>query len=85
METGEIPGRPRPGGSTWQSLTRGTGSLETDYLSGEIALLGRLHGIRTPVNATVSRIAADLAQRREPPGSMTAEQLTVLIDQATSD
>ncbi len=85
METGEIPGRPRPGGSTWQSLTRGTGSLETDYLSGEIALVGRLHGIRTPVNATVSRIAADLAQRREPPGSMSAEQLTVLIDQAISD
>ena len=24
--------------------------METDYLNGEIALLGRLHGIPTPVN-----------------------------------
>ena len=32
--------------STWQSLARGSG-VETDYLNGEIALLGRLHGVPT--------------------------------------
>ena len=36
--------------ATWQSLARGHGALETDYLNGEIALLGRLHGVATPVN-----------------------------------
>ena len=35
----------RPGSSTWQSLRRGTGAVETDYLNGEIVLLGRLHGV----------------------------------------
>ena len=27
-----------------------TGAVETDYLNGEIVLLGRLHGVATPVN-----------------------------------
>ena len=39
----DIDGRRRAGSSTWQSLARGTGALETDYLNGEIVLLGRLH------------------------------------------
>jgi thiosulfate/3-mercaptopyruvate sulfurtransferase len=47
----EIPGRER-GGSTWQSLTRG-GTLETDFLNGEIVLLARLHGVDAPLNAAV--------------------------------
>ncbi len=44
-----IEGRRRAGGSTWQSLARGSG-IETDHLNGEIVLLGRLHRVRTPVN-----------------------------------
>ena len=35
----------RQGGSSWQSLARGTGTIEADYLNGEIALLGRMHGV----------------------------------------
>lgn len=49
------------GGSTWQSLTRGSG-LEVDYLSGEVVLLGRLHGVPTPVNELIQRATADLAR-----------------------
>jgi 2-dehydropantoate 2-reductase len=45
--------------STWQSLQRGS-TLETDYLNGEIVLLGRLHGVPTPVNADIQRRAANL-------------------------
>lgn len=37
--------RIRGGGSTWQSLRRGAGSVESDHLNGEISLLGRLHGL----------------------------------------
>ena len=48
---GGIEGRPRAGGSTWQSVARGAGSVETDYLNGEIVLLGRQFGVATPVNA----------------------------------
>ena len=66
-----IPGRERGGGSSWQSLARGTGNIESDYLNGEIALLGRLHGVPTPVNALLQRLAAEAAARRDPPGQLT--------------
>lgn len=56
LQYGEIEGAPRGGGSTWQSLARGTGRAEVDFLNGEIALLGRIHGIPTPVNVRLQRI-----------------------------
>jgi 2-dehydropantoate 2-reductase len=65
----------RGGGSTWQSLRRGTGSLETDYLNGEIALLARIHGIASPVNAVLQSAANDAARRKLPPGSLRASDL----------
>src|SRR5437762_5771935 len=40
-----IRGERRGGGSSWQSLARRTGAIETDYLNGEIVMLGRLHGV----------------------------------------
>lgn len=45
-----VDGVARAGGSTWQSVARGMASVESDHLNGEIALLGRLHGVSTPVN-----------------------------------
>ncbi len=65
----------RGGGSTWQSLQRGTGSLETDYLNGEIALLARRHGVESPVNVTLQAAARDAAVRRLAPGSLRAANL----------
>ena len=41
MHVRPVNGEFRGGGSSWQSLARGTGSIETDYLNGEIVLLGR--------------------------------------------
>ena len=67
----DIPGRERGGGSSWQSLARGTGNIESDYLNGEIALLGRIHGVPTPVNALLQRLATEAAARRDPPGQLT--------------
>jgi 2-dehydropantoate 2-reductase len=66
----EIAGHARAGGSTWQSLARNTGSIETDYLNGEIALLGRLHGVPTPVNFVLQAIASRMARENMPPGSL---------------
>ena len=60
--------RRRGGGSSWQSLARGLGTIETDYLNGEIVLLGRLHGIPTPANALVQRMAAQAARSKAAPG-----------------
>ena len=65
----------RGGGSTWQSMRRGTGSLETDYLNGEITLLARIHGVSSPVNAVLQSAANDAARRLLAPGSLRASDL----------
>lgn len=63
------------GGSTWQSLARGTGNAESDHLNGEIVLLGRLHGVATPVNALLQQEMAAAARERRPPASTSATEL----------
>jgi 2-dehydropantoate 2-reductase len=75
MRHGSIAGRERSGGSTWQSLARGTGVSEIDWLNGEIVLLGRRHGVPTPVNAALQRIANRLARDRVPAGSLSVDDL----------
>ena len=75
MEVGPVEGVTRAGGSSVQSLKRGTGSIETDYLNGEIVLLGRLHGVPTPLNAALVAVGRDLAARGAKPGSMTEAEL----------
>jgi 2-dehydropantoate 2-reductase len=79
MQMKPIAGAPRGGGSSWQSLQRGTGHIETDYLNGEIVVLGRLHGIDTPVNALLQRLANEAARRGLRPGSTTPEALLALL------
>jgi 2-dehydropantoate 2-reductase len=74
MQIRDIPGRPRGGGSSWQSLRRGSGSIESDYLNGEVSLLGRLHGVATPVNDLLGRLAWEAARRGAKPGAMTIEE-----------
>ncbi|MFF1922499.1 ketopantoate reductase family protein [Streptomyces sp. NPDC058221] len=78
-------GSPRGGGSSWQSLSRGTGTIEADYLNGEITLLGRLHGVPTPVNDVLRRIANTCARERREPGSMSVAELTALVDAAVEE
>ena len=75
MELGQVDGYVRVGGSSAQSLKRGTGSIETDYLNGEIVLLGRLHGVPTPVNAALCTVGRELAGQGAAPGSMSVEEL----------
>ena len=64
LAMGTIPGRERIGSSTLQSILRGTGALETDFLNGEIVWLGRLHGMATPVNAAFCKLSLELASGR---------------------
>ncbi|MGO8864139.1 MAG: ketopantoate reductase family protein [Acidimicrobiales bacterium] len=64
------------GGSSWQSLARGTGSIEVEYLNGEIVLLGALHGVPTPVNALLQRLALEAAREGRPPGSWRIAELS---------
>jgi len=66
------------GGSSWQSLARGAGSIEAEYLNGEIALLGGLHGVPTPVNGLLQRLALQAASEGTPAGSWRIEELSAL-------
>ena len=75
MQLKEVDGVPRAGGSTAQSLMRGAGSVETDYLNGEIVYLGRLHGVPTPVNSAMLRVGARLAREGVKPGQTTLADL----------
>jgi 2-dehydropantoate 2-reductase len=61
--------------SSWQSLQRGTGRIETDYLNGEIVLLGRLHGVPTPVNTEIQRLANRIARDGGAPDPAAAAAL----------
>jgi 2-dehydropantoate 2-reductase len=67
------------GGSTWQSLMRNTGSSETDYLNGEIILLGHLHGIPTPANEVIQLYVDRLARLKQPPGTVDVEEVRAEI------
>lgn len=68
---GQAPG----GGSSMQSLLRGTGSIEADYLNGEIVLLARLHGVPAPANELIRQLAVVAARERVTPGSVPAGEL----------
>ena len=75
-----VPGEPEQlGGSTWQSLVRGTGSVETDYLNGEIALIARRLGRTAPLNARLAALARDAARSGTRPGSITTDQLRAAL------
>ncbi|MFD9006721.1 ketopantoate reductase family protein [Streptomyces sp. NPDC059582] len=72
------------GGSSWQSLTRGTGTIEADHLNGEIVLLGRLHGVPTPLNELLQRLATTFARERRPAGAMPLAELVRAADEAVA-
>jgi 2-dehydropantoate 2-reductase len=65
----------RVGSSSWQSVLRGTGAVETDYLNGEIVELGRRYGIDTPVNELLQRRANEMARLGLAPGSVSVLEL----------
>jgi len=71
----EEAGAEQTGSSSWQSLARHTGSIEADWLNGEIVLLGGLHGVRTPVNEALRRVANRMARDGVIPGTVPVEQI----------
>jgi 2-dehydropantoate 2-reductase len=81
-QVGEIAGRPRGGGSSWQSVVRGTGTIESDYLNGEIVLRGHQAGVATPVNALLQQLAERTARERRQPGWITAADVLARLPQA---
>ena len=74
-----VAGAHRFGGSSTQSLQRGTPSIETDYLNGEIVLLGRLHGVPAPVNAYLVALGQRLIAERLGPGEVSREEVAAAL------
>jgi 2-dehydropantoate 2-reductase len=79
MEMRPVAGAPRFGGSSTQSVLRGSPSIETDYLNGEIVLLGRLHGVPTPVNAYLVSLGQRLIAERLEPGAIAREEVAAAL------
>jgi len=68
------PERPAFKGSTWQNFAKGTPS-EIDYLNGEIVLLGRRHGVPTPLNERVQRVLGRSTALGEGPGAHRIDEI----------
>ncbi len=81
IQPAPIRGSLRGGGSTWQSLARGQGSVEVDYLNGEIVLLGHLHGVPTPVNRALQLATHQLCRAGAAPGTLPVADLARLVEQ----
>jgi 2-dehydropantoate 2-reductase len=61
--------------STWQSLARRQGSVETELLNGEIVRVALRIGKKAPINEKLMDITRNMAENRELPGKYTIEEL----------
>jgi len=68
-----------PLGSTWQSLTRQQGAVETEFLNGEIVRIAAKFGKRAPINETLLHITAEMAANHELPGKYSPIELIRLL------
>lgn len=69
--------------STWQSLMRGQGSVEADFLNGEIVRLAASLGRTAPRNAALQQVAEEMAAQRARPGAYTPQQLAARLGIST--
>jgi 2-dehydropantoate 2-reductase len=83
LQWGGAASQSRPGSSMWQSMARGV-SVEAAYLNGEIVLLGRLHGVPTPINAALLELVKRAAREGILPGSLSAEEVIRLVSTSES-
>jgi len=68
-----------PLGSTWQSLTRRQGAVETEFLNGEIVRIAAKFGKRAPINETLLHITVEMAANHELPGKYSPIELIRLL------
>ncbi|MFH1639760.1 MAG: 2-dehydropantoate 2-reductase [Chloroflexota bacterium] len=65
--------------STWQSLARTQGSVETEYLNGEIVKLANRLGLRAPINEKILHISREMGVNRELPGKYPPARLLEIL------
>jgi 2-dehydropantoate 2-reductase len=75
-----VPGRNTgASNSTWQSLSRNTGNVETDFFNGEIVRIAHRHGLTAPLNAAVARAARRAVRNGVGPSRYSAAELAQLF------
>jgi 2-dehydropantoate 2-reductase len=74
-----VGGAHRGGGSTWQSLARRTGSIETDSLNGEIVRLGEKVGVPVPVNRALVALSRRAAAERWAPECLSVAEIEAVV------
>jgi len=65
--------------STWQSLGRQQGTVETDFLNGEIVRVAKRIGRPATINETINRLALEMAANKEKPGKYPPGELRRLL------
>ncbi|WGW12583.1 2-dehydropantoate 2-reductase N-terminal domain-containing protein [Saxibacter everestensis] len=81
-----VPGEPTGmGGSSWQSLARNTGSVETDFLNGEIVYLARLYGVPAPMNEVVQGMTRRAAAAGSTPGDINVSEVELRFSTAMKE
>ena len=68
------------GSSTWQSLARHQGSVETEFINGEIIRVAKQLGFQAPINEKLVAILQGMAANQEPPGKYTPSQVIELLE-----
>lgn len=66
--------------STWQSLARRQGSVETEFLNGEIVRVAKGLGLAAPLNEKLVIITGEMAASHDLPGRYTVADLSGMLD-----
>lgn len=65
--------------STWQSLAREQGTVETQFMNGEAVRLAASLGKKAPMNEKILELTLEMAAKKEHPGKYTVEQLEEML------
>src|SRR4051794_3350828 len=68
------------GGSSWQAIARGLGSIEADAFNGEVVRVGAAHGVPAPVNEVIRDRTVVAAAARVVPNSIPAGELLAALE-----
>jgi 2-dehydropantoate 2-reductase len=68
-----------PQDGIWNGLTHKTGSVEVDFLNGEVVRLAKKTGGQAPINGKLVSLCLEMAAKQETPGKYTPAQLRQLL------
>ena len=65
--------------STWQSLARHQGSVETEFLNGEIVRVAGRLGMKAPINEKLMQVTQEMARNHQEPGKFKSSELSSIL------